>query len=178
MAMPGGGAGAYPAVRVASQWRRHAAGAPPPPKRRCHSHPRPPPTDVAAPTATVAHSAGWQQTILARPLFNPSRRPVGTASTQSGLPRLSAILIGPNEASAIFANGQKALVVVAGGAVSGDKVLSISATGVVLMTFAGPVTLRPRYAANAAAAAASATLPPMQAQPADSAITAGPYDNE
>ena len=139
----------------------------------------PAPALIASGTAvTVADPSIWQQTILARPLFNASRRPAGNASAPDILPRLSAILIGPNGASAIFANGQKALVVAAGGAVAGDRVQSIDAAGVVLITAAGPVTLHPRYASGTAAPAATAPPSSIPAQPADSALTAGPYDNE
>jgi hypothetical protein len=149
---------------------------------------------------------GWTQTILARPLFNPDRLPSGEATGGGdGLPRLSAILIGQGMASAIFAaDGQKPLVVQVGGLVNGDKVQSISADEVVLLTAVGPVALRPRFAKGAASAAtpqqidsapqaasrgAAATpsahpaLPAVQVspktgQPLYSSSTAGPYDNE
>jgi hypothetical protein len=125
---------------------------------------------------------GWIQTILARPLFNQDRRPSGAAASGDGLPRLSAILIGQGMASAIFAaDGHKPLVVQPGGLVDGDRVQSISADKVVLLTPVGPVTLRPRFAEGATSAAAPPPLVPVSpitGQPLDSSFTAGPYDNE
>lgn len=126
---------------------------------------------------------GWTQTILERPLFNPDRRPSGAAAgAGNGLPRLSAILIGQGMASAIFAaDGQKPLVVQPGGLVAGDRVLSISADQVVLLTQAGPVALRPQFAKGAASAAAPplpVPVSPLTGQPLESSFTAGPYDNE
>jgi hypothetical protein len=128
---------------------------------------------------------GWTQTILARPLFNPDRRPSGVAGGNAGLPRLSAILIGRGMACAIFAaDGQKPLVVQPGGLVDGDRVRSISADQVVLLTAAGLVTLRPQFAKGTAPAAAprlsvpSVPRSPKTGQPVYSSVTAGPYDNE
>ncbi len=151
-------------------------------------------------TMAGADVQGWTQTILARPLFNPDRRPTGEAADGGdGLPRLSAILIGQGVASAIFAaDGQKPLVVRPGGLVGGDKVQSISTDEVVLLTSSGPVTLRPQFAKGSAAgpqpaspaspvgsAAAPANpipqavpVSPKTGQPLNSSFTAGPYDNE
>jgi hypothetical protein len=128
------------------------------------------------------HVQGWTRTILARPLFNPHRRPGAAAGGGAGLPRLSAILIGHGIASAIFvAKGQKPLVVQPGGLVDGDKVQSISADQVVLLTASGPVTLHPHFANGAAASTAPPSpvpVSPLTGQPLRSSITAGPYDNE
>lgn len=150
-------------------------------------------------TIVPANVQGWTRVILARPLFNPDRRPSGkVAGGEEGLPRLSAILIGHGLASAIFtASGQKPLVVQPGGFVGGDRVQSISADEVVMLTPAGAVTLRPRFANSAAAATSaqtinspepaappanpqppSAAVSPKTGQPLDSSVTAGPYDNE
>lgn len=143
---------------------------------------------AAMPAANVQ---GWTETILARPLFNPGRRPYAEGDTGHGLPRLSAILISRGAASAIFAmDGQKPIVVQPGGMVDGDKVQSISDDSVVLLTAAGPVVLHPRFALGAPKKAASAPAPPgppelspallspKNNQPLTSAFTAGPFDNE
>lgn len=131
-----------------------------------------------------ANISGWTQTILARPLFNPNRRP--TASDDAGgdgLPRLSAIIIGQGITSAIFAiPGQKPLVVEMGGTVNGDKVKSINADSVVLLTANGPIRIRPQFIERTKAPVASAMpailVSPKTGQPEESTTTAGPYDNE
>ncbi len=128
---------------------------------------------------------GWTQTILARPLFTPGRRPAASAASDNGLPRLSAILIGQGTARAIFAvDGQKPIVLQQGGLVNGDKVQSISADTVVLLTEAGLVSIHPRFAKGGPSATPAAPTPPTAAvspktgQPLGSSTTAGPYDNE
>ena len=93
-------------------------------------------TDTAADQARRSEAA-----VLARPLFNPDRRPIGQAPAASredaGLPRLSGILITPNGRSAIFApaGGGKPAVVAEGGSLGGYVVRTISLDEVVL---AGP----------------------------------------
>ncbi|OYV32252.1 MAG: hypothetical protein B7Z80_27480 [Rhodospirillales bacterium 20-64-7] len=148
----------------------------------------------------TADVRGWLQTILARPLFNPNRRPAaGAMDDGNDLPRLSAILIGHGKASAIFAvPGQQPLVVQPGGLVAGSTVQRIDADTVVLLTAAGPLVLHPQFAKNAAAAAPAGStasggplgktaasknppavlISPKTGQPETSSRTAGPYDNE
>lgn len=132
----------------------------------------------------AANISGWTQTILARPLFNSNRRPADSDDAGGdGLPRLSAIIIGQDLTSAIFAiAGQKPLVVETGGTVNGDKVQSINADSVVLLTANGPIRLRPQFIKPAKSPVASAApailVSPKTGQPEESTTTAGPYDNE
>jgi hypothetical protein len=117
---------------------------------------QPPPDDAAArpahntagsvpagqPTSVDAASdrlQKWAATILARPLFNPDRRPVApTAAGQdaaAGLPRLSGIMITQAGRRAIFAatGAGKPQVVGEGGTVGGNLVQSITLDQVVLI---------------------------------------------
>jgi hypothetical protein len=126
---------------------------------------QPPPDDVAArPARSTAGSVPsarqapadavadrlqrWAATSLARPLFNPDRRPVAVAEAGSnaaaGLPRLSGIMITEAGRRAIFAatGAGKPQVVEEGGTVGGDLVRSISVEEVVLVGPDGPHRLR------------------------------------
>jgi general secretion pathway protein N len=86
----------------------------------------------------------WAATSLARPLFNPDRRPVAVAEAGSnaaaGLPRLSGIMITEAGRRAIFAatGAGKPQVVEEGGTVGGNLVRSISVEEVVLLGPDGP----------------------------------------
>ena len=62
------------------------------------------PVAAAAP-AGVGRVDGWVGTILARPLFSPSRRPAATAAAAGpgGLPRLAGVIVGPEGKTVIFA---------------------------------------------------------------------------
>jgi general secretion pathway protein N len=95
----------------------------------------------AAADSAVDKAGRWESAVLARPLFNPDRRPVGQATAaageDAGLPRLSGIMITPDGKSAIFApaGGGKPAVVAEGGSLGGYVVRTISLDEVVL---AGP----------------------------------------
>ena len=86
----------------------------------------------------------WAATSLARPLFNPDRRPVavvGSGSTAAAaLPRLSGIMITEAGRRAIFAatGADKPQVVAEGGTVGGNLVQSITLEEVVLVGPDGP----------------------------------------
>jgi hypothetical protein len=86
----------------------------------------------------------WAATSLARPLFNPDRRPVAVAEAGSnaaaGLPRLSGIMITEAGRRAIFAatGAGKPQVVAEGGTVGGNLVQSITLEEVVLVGPDGP----------------------------------------
>jgi len=62
---------------------------------------------VAAQPATVDHTEEWAETVLARPLFSPNRRPPattpGAAPGPVALPRLAGVMVGPFGKLAIFA---------------------------------------------------------------------------
>jgi hypothetical protein len=129
-----------------------------------------PPTSMLAVPAAVSdyatdHLVGqWGDTVLARPLFNPDRRPASEVSTGTGtdLPRLSAIIITGGMRAAVFAaDGQKPQVVQAGGTISGYQLLHVTPNSVDMLGPDGTVTLRPQFitAAPTGPAAASASTP-------------------
>src|SRR5215469_396237 len=92
--------------------------------------------------------------ILARPLFNSTRRPpetAPTAATDSDLAgtRLAGIVIDPRRRLAIFAvNGDKPLRLGEGEAVSGWRIESITPREVSLTGPAGTKTLQPKMDPN------------------------------
>ena len=146
------------------EWRRDQVFTLPPP-RQAVSHPES--KAVAAP--------GQDQVapILARPLFNPSRRPVVTAvaavsaaaaAAPTILPRLTGVMIGNGQATAIFAgppNG-RSLVVTEGGWVGRYQVRSIRTGQVILAGPDGPAFVRPTFAP-------SQTAPPGSSAPVTAA---------
>jgi hypothetical protein len=108
--------------------------------------------DQSAPTETASDQARrWETAILARPLFNPDRRPIAQAMAGSGeaagLPRLSGIMITPVGRHAIFTSmsGGKPVVVTEGGSVGGYLVEAISPGNVVLAGSDGRHNLRPTF---------------------------------
>jgi hypothetical protein len=127
-----------------------------------------PPPALPAATAQVVDVAvsQWGSDVLARPLFNPSRRPDASAGgDDGGLPRLSAIIVTGHEGTAIFAaDGQKPQSVGVGGEIDGDKLLRVDPDEVELLSPSGPLILRPQFAppgsGSGAAANASATPAP------------------
>ncbi len=114
----------------------------------------------------------WANTVLARPLFNESRRPDDSGAAQgTGMARLSAIIISGGSRSAIFAaDGQKPQIVPEGGEIDGYKLTHISADAVELTGPSGALTLHPQFPAAAQPA------PPAAAPPATP--SAVDYDNE
>ncbi|MBB2205321.1 general secretion pathway protein GspN [Gluconacetobacter takamatsuzukensis] len=65
------------------------------------------PTAHAAPQTTqdqpdTAQIDAWQQTILARPLFSPTRRPTDLPGAGDATPRLTGIVVGNGRRRAIF----------------------------------------------------------------------------
>jgi hypothetical protein len=107
--------------------------------------------DQSAPTETASdQTRRWETAILARPLFNPDRRPVARAAAglaEAGLPRLSGIMITPAGRHAIFASpsGGKPNVVVEGGSVGGYLVEAISPGEVMLAGSDGKHSLHPTF---------------------------------
>lgn len=103
------------------------------------------PADVVR-AGTMAPHAGdvrqvqsWVDVILARPLFTPSRRPpataVGTGTGGPGFPRLTGIIIMPQQREAIFAvpGKSKPIVVTAGSRLNGVLIKSIETGSVVIV---------------------------------------------
>lgn len=132
------------------------------------------PADLPHPRAQVAqsaaaapdHTAEWVGTILARPLLSPDRRPIavsaadagGDRAAPEGLPRLTAVLVGPFGRNAIFAmDGSKPLVVTEGGRVNAWTIQSIDVDAVRVSGPGGTVTLHPSFTLSPAAPGSSAS---------------------
>ncbi|WP_284948111.1 hypothetical protein [Acidisoma cladoniae] len=92
----------------------------------------------------------WVGTSLARPLFEPDRRPpavaVGAVSHQ--MPRLAGIIVTPTARSAIFVDGAsgRPIIVMQGSRLSDFVVRSIDAETVTIVTADGVRVLHPRFA--------------------------------
>ncbi len=94
----------------------------------------------------------WAATVLARPLFSPSRRPdMAAAGQASSIARLTAIIIGQGSRSAIFApEGGKPRIVQEGGVIDGYRLSKVRADSVELSAPGGMLMLRPEFPASAA----------------------------
>jgi hypothetical protein len=122
-------------------------------------------------TATAAGASedsdlanSWVAAILARPLFEPSRRPPAHLSSKespAGIPRLAGIIITATERAAIFArpDGERATVVGVGERLNGFLVQSIDAGGVVVLGPEGPRILQPSFNPAAPRPIGTATTP-------------------
>ena len=89
-------------------------------------------------------------TVLARPLFNPDRRPPAPPAAPTpppdSLPRLAGTLVGPGGKRAIFATGDKPAVVAEGNRIDAWTVQAISAGMVTLTGPDGPRVLHVSFA--------------------------------
>jgi hypothetical protein len=139
---------------------------------------------VAAPSGGVRQVNAWVATILARPLFEPSRRPLATATGQgaagTGVPRLTGIVILPGKRAAIFAvpGRDRPVVVLAGSRIDGMLIQRIDPGQVVVVDTAGSRVVRPSFAPvttqpAAPSAAAVLDLPPVPSVPPEG--HAGPF---
>ena len=147
---PGAGPGAGPGSSV-SAGTVPAATLDPAASRA--SPPVPRSADIAA-----AALDGWVSTILARPLFSPSRRPGQAVVASTELPRLAGIIIGPDGARAIFAtSGDRRAIVAGPGAHAGPYLIrAVDRAGVAVTGPDGDRLLHPAY--DPSAAAGSATI--------------------
>jgi hypothetical protein len=127
------------------------------------------PADRPAPNAAADQVRRWAAASLARPLFNPDRRPVAAAGAGSdgaaALPRLSGIMITSAGRRAIFAatGVGKPQVVLEGGTIGGNLVQSITLGEVVLIGPDGRHSLHPTY--DGARPAAAIAPPVFGGQP-------------
>lgn len=117
--------------------------------------------------APAENTGAWVATILARPLFSPTRRPAAPSAEPAKpiaeMPRLAGVLVSEAGSEAIFARpGQKPTVVRTGDRIGSYSVASISAGEVVLSGPAGAMTLHPAFA--------SAAEQPPAAPPAPSSV--------
>jgi hypothetical protein len=135
-------------------------------------HTRPaglPAMDTIQPKATAASLAMPSQTdidtrmneILVRPIFNPERRPIGSAAKNvAGLTRLTGIVVTNSARIAIFAasSGGHPFIAEEGARINGYEVNNISDSGVTVVGPAGVLVMTPHFDA--------AQLPiPKQSQP-------------
>ena len=139
---------------------------------------RRPPLPQATAVEGQAARQDWVATSLARPIFSPDRRPAPVAASQAGgtaaaePPRLTGIMITPTGSHAIFAAGERLLVVAEGAVVGGFTVTRIAGDQVVVTGPLGSRSLRPSFSAAGAAApsAAPGTAPAFAAMPAPSGL--------
>jgi hypothetical protein len=110
--------------------------------------PQSPPASSSS-TAPSDQVARHVATILARPLFSPSRRPpaVGASSTATSLTRLTGVILSPAGKNAIFAGpvGAKPLVIGEGDRISRFLVERIEVGAVILTGAEGEQVLHPAY---------------------------------
>ena len=117
-------------------------------------------------TGDMRQAQTWVDAILARPLFMPSRRPpaaaAGPGNSGPGFPRLTGIIIMPQQREAIFAVPGKSqpIVVTAGSRLNGVLIKSIEAGAVVVVDAAGTRMIRPSFAAGTASGASVPAAPP------------------
>jgi hypothetical protein len=130
---------------------------------------RPAPQVARVAAAPTVAEAGDDQValILARPLFNPTRRPAGLAAIAEagvGLPRLAGIVIDEAGRSAIFAaaDSAKPLVLREGGRLGGWSVRTIEAAAVTLDGPDGTRVLHLGFAKRAAPESGPQPAPPLR----------------
>jgi hypothetical protein len=93
----------------------------------------------------------WVAAILARPLFEPSRRPPSPANAggpaAAGFPRLTGIIITPQTRAALFAapGSARPIVVTAGSRLNGVLIKTIDDNQVVVVDANGPRILHPAF---------------------------------
>ena len=114
---------------------------------------------------SIGSSSGVANEIMARPLFNPTRRPVET--TVSGLPRLTGIVVAGSERVAIFAApaNEHPIVAHSGARVGAYEVQTIGDDGVTVVGPGGTTLIRPIFDVARPAGPAPGT-PAARAQPA------------
>ena len=93
----------------------------------------------------------WMATILARPLFTPSRRPPAEAAQVTGALRLTGTIVGPDGPRAIFEpqGGGRAVVVREGERVGGALVRAIAPGKVFVADASGLRLLQPSFTSSA-----------------------------
>lgn len=111
---------------------------------------------LAAKTPQLAHKQPpniqeWTATVMARPLFSPTRRPVGTGSAGDATPpRLTAVLITPAQRLAIFvpAGEGKPLTLTEGGRIGPFLLQAIEDGQVTLAEANKERVVRPSFASS------------------------------
>jgi general secretion pathway protein N len=127
----------------------------------------------AAPAGLDQHEA-WLNQILARPLFNPDRHPVGGGAGAQGLPRLTGIIVAGSQRVAIFAapaNGHP-IIAQAGGRIGAYEVQTVADEGVTVVGPEGTSMVRPAFDSTRPVAAAARPGVPQPIFPPAKAATA------
>jgi hypothetical protein len=124
---------------------------------------------VAAPGKAAAEAV--VAVILARPLFEPGRRPV-TAATSAGapaekLPRLTGVLVTPSGRRVIFASPVhgKPVIATEGTHIGNFVVQSIASGEVTVLGPDGAHTIRPSYDTSVATPALAGSMAPLRPNP-------------
>jgi hypothetical protein len=107
----------------------------------------------ASASEQAQHRGAWLQVVLARPLFEPSRRPPaegpGVTAAAPGLPRLAGVMVTATGRQAIFAgSGDKPVILGEGARLGGFTVQSIAAGQVTVTGPNGPQVLHPSFDPN------------------------------
>jgi len=116
--------------------------------------PVPPRAGIAVAHAESNPSSDWVTALLARPLFEPGRRPATEASQPAeqlpAPPRLAGILIAPGYSAAIFeaASGRRAITVQTGARLQGWDVQDITHASVTLTQGSQALVMRPQFATD------------------------------
>ncbi|MCQ8239513.1 hypothetical protein [Rhizosaccharibacter radicis] len=182
-AVPPRGAGPVAVLLLGLGWlAAPAAGAAPPAAAAPSSEPAPtqgragsPPSSasISAPASASEAEPGaarvdeWVTAILARPLFDPKRRPPSVAAAGPAEPRLAGILLMPKGRFALFAgeNDSRGTLVAVGGEAGSFHVDRIDPDQVSVSGPDGTKTLRPRFSETTGDAGASAAATGMPAHP-------------
>ncbi len=121
--------------------------------------------------SAAARTSESVATILARPLFDPHRRPqpgaADGAPAATGLPRLAGLIVGPSGRAAIFASdaGGKPTVVAEGARIGPYLVQSIQADEAVVRGPDGVLTLHPTFQSAPPDQPAGSPAPPARVRP-------------
>jgi hypothetical protein len=151
-----GGLGAVLTAAILAELVSNLDGTPP-----AESEPAAAGEVAAGSPAAAGNTTDWNAVLLARPPFNPRRRPdpvaAEAASTSvqapADLPRLAGIVISRDGKRAIFqaADGEKPIVVTEGEDVAGWTVQLIAGGGVTVVGHGGSQILEPKFDPNAKA---------------------------
>ena len=135
-----------------------------------------------APHAGESRPVGaWVDAILARPLFEPSRRPPAVAAASggggSGFPRLTGIIILPQRHEAIFAvpGMTQPIVVAVGSRLNGALIKAIDAGAVVIVDATGMRIIRPTFAPTTSRSASPPAAALFDLPPVPSSRHAAPF---
>jgi hypothetical protein len=121
------------------------------------------------PSAVQGSDAGWSETILARPLFSPTRRPAKIVISRTTAvlerPRLAGVVIAAGGTGAIFVGpGAKPIFARIGDRIGPYRITAIADGQVTVETPTGTEILHPEFAQGSSATTApgSNSMPPAE----------------